>query len=492
MEKVQNVSIDGVSFILEEAAHTILKQYLDTLEAHYKSNPNGSEIMESLEGRIAELLLDRGCKSGVVTSAVVQEVIDIIGKPEDIYCESNDNQYAGKGEKSESKPKKKLYRNPDDKILGGVFGGLGAYFDIDPILMRVGFMILFGLGCAFGDHFWGCWPAGYLVLAYFILLFCTPVATTTEQKCSMRGESLSYDNIEKQVLNKKEDKAGSDILPVILKIICLCMGGLLLFIGVVGLIGIVTAFCGIAIAGLAIPSGVLDFASQAAGLPYWTLRAGSILTALVAFLPFIGILYGGCALLFRFKSPKWMPGLVIFIIWLLSLFGLAAIGIAGSQPFWNKEKVERSETLTNVSDTLHIEFEGLDQWEDAQLLATGDTDSYRIVYVNHTDKKDFQVVAYPDISLHRRHLEDKASVCASAQRLGMKDINKLQPEFFRVSQDTLFIPPVIYGKGYDFDEVDREIDINIPDSVTVLINRPIEHEFNNSFNMADWRDIFRR
>ncbi len=37
---------------------------------------------------------------------------------------------------------KKLYRSRKDQIIGGVCGGLGDYFEIDPVLIRIGFFLL--------------------------------------------------------------------------------------------------------------------------------------------------------------------------------------------------------------------------------------------------------------------------------------------------------------------------------------------------------------
>lgn len=113
MKKVVKVSIGNIAFTLEEAAHSELKGYLDSLEQHYASKEGGSEIVEGIEERIAELLIERGYSQNVVTVDAVREVMSILGLPEEIEAESE-------SQEPKEPLKKKLYRNLQDKKLGGV------------------------------------------------------------------------------------------------------------------------------------------------------------------------------------------------------------------------------------------------------------------------------------------------------------------------------------------------------------------------------------
>jgi len=342
MVKVSKVSISGLSFTLEEEAEILLRSYLDKLSGHYKDNPNGNEIMEGIESRIAELLIDRGGKTGVVTSATAQNVIDIIGKPEDIYEESSESAKTSE----ESKPvhgKKRFFRDPDGKMVGGVCAGISAYFNIDPIFPRLFFVVftVFGIGATN----WWHWHFGpfFFVLTYLILWAILPLARTTQQKCQMRGENLSYDNIERQVENRKEYEStkggGTNFFSILIKICLGFIGFILFIIGFAGIIALVCAFFGLAVAGLALPAFLADIIGTLSTVPVWAAVTIKILSLLAVFLPFAGILYGGITLLFGLKSPKWRPGLVIFLVWIVTLIALVAIASATIPDIWHLNNI---------------------------------------------------------------------------------------------------------------------------------------------------------
>ena len=89
MKKVVKVSIGKIAFTVEEDGYLILKGYIEELNDHYREIQNGSEIVEGIEERIAELFLDKSGRSSVITSVIVNEVIMVLGRPEIIDEESN-------------------------------------------------------------------------------------------------------------------------------------------------------------------------------------------------------------------------------------------------------------------------------------------------------------------------------------------------------------------------------------------------------------------
>ena len=138
MKEVERVSIGGYAFTLEKDATEAAKAYLTELEAHYLGQEGGKEIMEGIEERMAELLLERSTPGGAVTLSAVQSVIDILGRPERIEADDPAPQAGPQAEK----PRKKLYRDLERKQLGGVCAGLANYFDIDVAWLRMGFIVL--------------------------------------------------------------------------------------------------------------------------------------------------------------------------------------------------------------------------------------------------------------------------------------------------------------------------------------------------------------
>ena len=122
MKHVIKVSIGNIAFTLEEDAHKMLSDYLNDLNAHYKNNINGKEIVDGIEERISELFLEKAGKDTIIEVYMVREVIDILGRPEVIDEES------GESAKNQGQYNRKLYRDTSNVVVGGVCSGLGAYF----------------------------------------------------------------------------------------------------------------------------------------------------------------------------------------------------------------------------------------------------------------------------------------------------------------------------------------------------------------------------
>lgn len=190
MNKTININLAGIIFHVDEEAYRILTDYLAQLKAQFASIEGGDEIMMDIEARMAELFSAKlGDSRQVVGMVDVQEVIEIMGQPED-YADSDDatseETTSQKREDREYKGPKRLYRDPDDNILGGVCSGLAAYFSIDPIWIRLAFVALV-VGA--GTGFW----------LYIVLWIVIPEAKTTAQKLQMRGEKINISNIERAV-----------------------------------------------------------------------------------------------------------------------------------------------------------------------------------------------------------------------------------------------------------------------------------------------------
>ncbi|MBO7479684.1 MAG: PspC domain-containing protein [Bacteroidales bacterium] len=190
MKKTINAGIGKRNFVIDEDAYA----RLDTFLNHFRARLNvgdKKEVMEDLEERIAELFTtETAGGASVVDINLVNKVIAEIGMPDgtDEYASAAG---ATTGTQAEPKPKKKLYRNPDEKFLGGVCGGLAAYFDTDPVLIRILFVAL--LICA-SAGFW----------AYLIFWIVTPNAVTPAQKCELRGLAPTMENLSKFTNNSSK------------------------------------------------------------------------------------------------------------------------------------------------------------------------------------------------------------------------------------------------------------------------------------------------
>jgi phage shock protein PspC (stress-responsive transcriptional regulator) len=182
MKKAISANIAGTLFQIDEDAYIKLEQYFHRIEAGYNYSAEGKEIIADLEIRITELLIGRiKDRSSIITIEDVNWAIGVLGKPEDLGA-SQGNQSSGR-DNPYYRVVRRLYRDPDNKVLGGVCSGLGAYFEIDPVLIRVIFVLLLFVG--FGP------------LAYIILWIVIPKAYTVTQKLEMHGEAPTPENIRK-------------------------------------------------------------------------------------------------------------------------------------------------------------------------------------------------------------------------------------------------------------------------------------------------------
>lgn len=178
-----SINIGGIAFHIDEDAYTELKIYLRSLDRHFAKEESSREIMSDIESRIAELLKERISDfKQVITLQDVLDVINILGTPEDIDSEDSGTPYT-----RISRPGyHRMYRDPDNRIIAGVCSGMGAYWRIDPWIVRVIFIV-------------ATLPGGLGALVYIVLWIVLPEAKTTAQKIEMKGEPVNIHNIKDSV-----------------------------------------------------------------------------------------------------------------------------------------------------------------------------------------------------------------------------------------------------------------------------------------------------
>ena len=341
MTEIEKVSIGGYAFTLEKAAAEEVGQYLKNLEAHYLGKPGGKEIMEGIEERMAELLLERRGRNGVATMADIQSLIGILGRPERIEADDPEPSQA------QARPQKKLYRDLENKKIAGVCAGLGNYFNFDVVAMRIIFCVI-TLALFFGGAHDGVWSLLGFV-AYGVLWLAMPAARTAQERWAMKGDAGTLDDIQRNIRNGVEemgDAARRGMAEVrdtvrghgneLGKIILLVLGIILLLGGVSGLASVsVIGLKGPTLFSASIDQ-FLDDLSVHVPIFYdmvntpWIL----VLAVLAVVLPLIWLIYGGIQLIFGFKPPKWRPGLVIFVLWLVVLVVvgvLFAMGVVSTE-----------------------------------------------------------------------------------------------------------------------------------------------------------------
>ncbi|MFW5773068.1 MAG: PspC domain-containing protein [Tangfeifania sp.] len=396
MKKTFTINISGTIFHIEEDAYEVLQRYLVNLKKHFGTDEEGKEILADIEARIAEIFTENSLdEKKVITIDRVNQVIETMGTPEDFAEEEAE---AEEIYTSETKRKRRLYRDPDRRVLGGVCGGLGAYFNMDPVILRIIFVVLFFA------------TTGAALLAYLILWIAVPKAKTTAQRLEMRGQEATVKNIEKSIREevdevkesyrkfKKSDTyskgkksmegAGEvtySVFKLILKIAVVIIGVLLIISGFFGLLGMISSM----VIGHSFVQGWPMIWGPEIHFPDFfnyfvepgTVTFGLIAIGLLAGIPLLALIYIGTKLVFRYKSNNTAIGLSMVGVWLVALISLVIVSASQVGNF----KAEASTVVTNTvtcdtCQTLTLEM-AKDKYEDYAEL-DWDLNNFKAVSVN--------------------------------------------------------------------------------------------------------------
>ncbi|GGC86156.1 hypothetical protein GCM10011508_11760 [Flavobacterium lutivivi] len=364
MNKTVNINIGGLFFHIDEDAYQKLSKYFDSIKRSLSNSSGKDEIMKDIEMRVAELLSDKQkSDKHVINNKDVEEVIAVMGQPEDYRIDTDDTDYSAQ-ENFYYPRTKKLYRDKDRGTIAGVCTGLSHYFGIEAVWIKIIFILLI-------------WAGGTGILAYLILWIVTPKAITTSEKLEMTGEPVTISNIEKKVKEEFDnvsnkfknadytqvktgaERVASGIGDVLIKI----FGAFAKVLGAIILI-----FSSFSIAGLFI--ALLTLGSTSFIDTPWVQYANSVnytdiplwVFGLLAFLAigiplFFFLLLGLKLLVTNLKPVGNILKYSLLALWILSFSILVVLGIQQSTQIAYDGKVVAKETINlNVNDTLKIKF----------------------------------------------------------------------------------------------------------------------------------------
>ena len=479
MKEVYDISLQGISFKIEKDAYELLDSYLMELKMHYGAQE--AEVVNDIEERIAELLLEKGCVNSMVVQFYhIEDIVRVLGRPSEI----DDSQ-----EEATKKVKKRIFRDTGNGIVAGVCSGLGAYFNIDPVWVRVIFILLavvvtapsLYVGRFLGIHMeW----SGFLLLAYCILWLIIPAAKTVSQRCAMRGEGQRVDHIHRKFANGARDagnemmqmggKAAGGLLSTAGKIIGFVVGAFLAMTGFTGIVILGIGFVGVdMVAGISLLS-IPDFIELNIGNTLW-LKIFGILAVL---LPCVGMLYAGMQLCFRFKSPKWRPGLVNFLVWLVCVLVFVLMMVKASYPYqelqqWDKEEI----IVSSKYDTLYVVCPKVAGIEKAKMNIEAHRNNLELFYINDTHKKDVSFTVYPNFGIRKKteQGEPRLTVAMTSMECA-PSVEKV----VSVKDSLITLHPAVYSRNNKFAGEVQSIKLYVPDSTTVILKEPVEFTFGQS------------
>jgi len=407
MNKTVNINLANTLFHIDDDAYNKLRRYLESIKRSFAGTPGSDEIIADIEARIAELFLEKmENERQVITHKQVDEVINVMGQPEDYMVDEDifEDEPKKTYERTTTARSKKLYRDIDEKYIGGVCAGLEHYLGFDALWIRLIFLLL-GVFTGFG------------LIAYILLWILVPEAATTSQKLDMRGEPINISNIERKVKEGFGDvadkvknvdyekvgnkvKSGSktffdtlgDIIMFLFKIFGKFIGIMLIIIGASTLIGLFVALFTVGMFNAVNFPGV-DFYEivNTTGAPVW---AVSLLLFFAIGIPFFFILYLGLKILVNnLKSIGNIAKFSLLGLWLLSIGALFALGVRQAAEFANVGSVHEDYevVMENPADTLFISMKdtgypyGMDDVHFGRMTFTYDKDDNRILISDEVD-----------------------------------------------------------------------------------------------------------
>lgn len=401
MNKTVNINIGGLFFHIDEDAFQKLTRYFDAIRRSLSNSSGHEEIMKDIEMRVAELFADRQkTDKHVINLKDVDQVVDVMGQPEDYRID--DDGETNKETNLNTGPRKKLYRDKDKGFIAGVCTGLGHYFGIDAVWMKIIFIIL-----AIASF-------GWMLLIYAILWIVTPKASTTAEKLQMTGEPVTISNIEKKVREEFENVAGKiknadydkmgnqikatadsagnkigDAFSSIFGAFAKVLGALIVVFSSVALLAVCVTSVFLIFSSSLPENTVFNHIQTPIGLetPLWV---QGILFLLAAGIPLFFILILGLKLLVNnLRSIGSVAKYSLLGLWIIAVGILISLGVKElGQIAYDGKEVKKEVINISKTDTLYIKFRNNDFYsknynDKTDIWLTQDENNKQVIYSNN-------------------------------------------------------------------------------------------------------------
>ncbi len=413
MNKTVNINLGGMFFHIDEDAYLKLTRYFDAIKRSLNNSSGQDEIIKDIEMRVSELLTEKQkSEKHVVGLKDVDEVIAVMGQPEDYRIEDEENANQSFNNYT-ARQHKKLYRDKENGMIGGVATGLGHYFGIDAVWIKIIFLIFVFAGFGTG------------ILAYFVLWIVTPEAVTTSEKLEMTGEPVTISNIEKKVReeidslsdkfkNADYDKMGNqvksgaerisssfgDFIMTVFKIFAKFLGVILI---IAGLSTLIMLLIGVFTLGTNI---FIDFPWQnfieAGNFTEYPLWSFGLLMFFAVGIPFFFLTLLGFKLLSpNLKSIGNITKYTLLAIWIISIAILASIGIKqATEISYDNKVIEKKVFAIKPTDTLFVKF----KYSDYYAKSLNHYREFEFVQ----DSANNELIYSNDVRLHVLHTDESA------------------------------------------------------------------------------------
>ncbi len=508
MNKTVNINLAGTSFHIDEDAFGKLSRYLEAIRKSLKGADGSEEIMQDIEARIGELFSEKiESPSQVITLKNLDEVIAVMGQPEDYEVDDEIFEDVPPSSKSYSKSRgnashKQLFRDVDNKYISGVSSGLGHYIGVDAIWIRLLWVLLIVAG--FGSP----------IVVYILLWILVPPALTTSDKLRMTGEPVNISNIERKfkegfdnvadrVKNVDYDKYGNKIktgasgffdslgslIVTLFKVFAKFIGVLIIIVSLFTIIGLVVGF---------FTFGSIDFWGNneivekfamvdTTNVPMWLL---ALLSLFAIGIPFFALFVLGLKLLIsNLKSMSSTVKISLVVVWALSIIGLTILGIKqATEQAYDGNFIEEQALTVRTGDTLRISMLADKQFSyevsrDTGLNIKYTADDKKVIYSNDiqliikSSKDSIGKIIIEKSAEGNNHLDAKKRAEAIEYKYSFENNSLMLDGFF------------ITDTANKYRNQQIEITIYVPEGTVVYSeeNATSYYGFNSDFNeLSDW------
>lgn len=509
MKKTLTINISGTVFHIDEDAYDKLKTYLLDLSLHFRNEEGGEEIIHDIEARVAELFTHKTSNNqDVVTIEMVNEMIDVMGMPED-FANAGEDASDGSKEGNFSSPgysrptSKRLYRDPESRVIGGVCSGLGHYLKMDKVLVRILFIVLLLV------------TSGVALPAYLILWIAVPKARTTSQRLEMKGEDVNVNNIGKSVKeefsemkdnfekykNSKEFQkgkeyarkagqgaqyAGREAASVITKV----FGVLILLFGIISLIGLIFGILFTTKAMGFVPAFITN---HPGGLFFDHLFSGGLATTfmisifIIAGIPLLLLIYAGTKMLFNYYSNSRNIVLTALGVWIIAIVVAIGSSLGAVDVFSSEGTVTDRIELTNSPDTLYVQV-------NEKMYDEIDDSRFEFNNVKVVMKNDQEIlVARPKFDIEPTsnevpELKIRKSSRGNSYKQAKENAENMVFHYSLNHADLVLDPYFTIDKNDKWRSQDLRITLKLPKGTVVYLNDnllPVIHDIENTTNTWD-------
>ena len=497
MNKTININLGGIFFHIDENAFEKLNRYLDAVRRSLANDTGEDEIIKDIEIRISEIFSEtRKSDNHVITNVEVEKMIAIMGQPEDYRIDESEQTTTKKHKKSQYR---KLYRDIDKNILGGICAGAGHYFGIDALWVRLLLVII------------TIFSGGLPVFIYILLWVLIPKALTTSEKLEMTGEPANLSTIEKKVReelnnvsdkisNYDYDKLGTEVqkggeklgttLGAIFTTLFTVFGKALGFIiTIVSLMFLGSLIIGL-FAGGTIMMGEMHFNHYVesvliSGYPIWVL---SLLLFLFIGIPVFFILILGLKLIIpNMKSIGNTAKYTLLGLWFMVIIIASIFGAKQSYEYsYQSKDVKKEQIYIKETDTLFIKMKSNEFYENDIDYNSND---FKIV----KDQNNQEVIYFKNIAVRFKFTEDKfASMQIEKKSKGnsldnAKDKAKAINYEYKIEGNTIYLNDFLTTDLKNkFRGQEIEIIVYLPEGIVLKTDNKFDDFYEHQYNDLEY------